>query len=332
MAAKVYLSRLNSIFSNLAFEDRLFELGKGPALFLYRNDKTIVIGRNQNPWKECYVERMQADGVQLCRRKSGGGAVYQDLGNSVFGFVTSGQAGEDFKQRNNAMLVKALERMGVRAEVSGRNDMTLDGRKISGSAYKLSLRMNKLLSLHHGTMLFSVDKEGLQKYLNPSKAKLLSKGVQSVAARVVNISELYPELNHEKWCSAMIDTFTEANGGSEVHYVDKLDLETEEIAGKYLDWEWRFGSSPAFSHSLEKRFDWGTIDLNMQVEAGVVTGAKIFSDSLYPDFIDRLNTAFVGIKYGPEGLADLRLRLQDCTEVPFPQYIEDLACWLHSAM
>ena len=110
MAAKVYLSRLNSIFSNLAFEDRLFELGKSPALFLYRNDKTIVIGRNQNPWKECYVERMQADGVQLCRRKSGGGAVYQDLGNSVFGFVTSGQAGEDFKQRNNAMLVKALEK------------------------------------------------------------------------------------------------------------------------------------------------------------------------------------------------------------------------------
>jgi lipoate-protein ligase A len=330
--ARVYLSRLNNIFSNLAFEDRLFELGTSPALFLYRNEKTIVIGRNQNPWKECYVERMQTDGVQLCRRKSGGGAVYQDLGNSVFGFVTSGQAGEDFKQRNNVMLVRALERMGVRAEVSGRNDLTLDGRKISGSAYKLNLRMNKLLSLHHGTMLFSVDKEGLQKYLNPSKAKLLSKGVQSVAARVVNISELYPELDHDKWCSAMIATFTEANAGAVVHYVDKLDRETEEIAGKYLDWEWRFGSSPAFSHSLEKRFDWGTIDLNMQVEAGVVIEAKVFSDSLYPDFIDRLNAAFVGLKYGPEGLVDLRLRLQDCTEAPLPQYVEDVACWLHSAM
>lgn len=330
--ARVYLSRLHSIFSNLAFEDRLFELGSSPILLLYRNEKTIVVGRNQNPWKECHVERMEKDGVQLCRRKSGGGAVYQDLGNSVFGFLTAGPAGMDFKQRNNAVLVRALELMGVRAEVSGRNDLTLDGRKISGSAYKLSLRQNRLLSLHHGTMLFSVDKEGLQKYLNPSKAKLLSKGVQSVAARVVNICELHPGLDHEKWCAAMTEAFSEVHGGAEVQNLDKLDRETEEIAAKYLDWDWRFGTSPAFTHTLEKRFDWGTIDLNLQVEGGVVKEAKVFSDSLYPDFIDRLNAAFIGLKYGPEGLVELRMRVQDCSEAPLPQYIEDLTTWLHSAM
>lgn len=332
MAPRVYLSRLNSIFSNLAFEDRLFELGQTPVMLLYRNEKTIVIGRNQNPWKECYVERMQRDGVQLCRRKSGGGAVYQDLGNSVFGFLTSNPSTVDFKKANNSILLRALSLLNVHAEVSGRNDLTLNNRKISGSAYKIHSRGNQLLSLHHGTMLFSVDKDGLQKYLNPNKAKLLSKGVQSVAARVVNINEMHPELNHEKWCEAMTQAFGEVHPGAETQQLEKLDKETEEIAAKYLDWEWRFGTSPAFTHTLETRFDWGTLDINLQVESGTIQQVKIYSDSLYPDFIDRLNIAFIGLKYGPEGLVELRNRLQDVNSSPLSQYLEELTAWLRVAM
>ena len=332
MRGKVFISRVSSIFHNLAFEDRLFETGIAPALFLYRNEKTIVIGRNQNPWKECHVDRMQEDGVQLCRRKSGGGAVYQDFGNSVFGFVTAAGAGVDFKKANNEVLVGALRRLGVQAEVKGRNDITLQGKKISGSAYKLKSTGNTLLSLHHGTMLFSVDKDGLQKYLNPSKAKMLSKGIESVSSRVVNITELHPSLTHEVWCEAMVRTYTDTIGPVDIEHVEQFDQQTTEQAERYLDWDWRYGTSPAFSHSLEKRFDWGSVDINLQVEAGVVTQAKVFSDSLYPDFIDRLNEAFVGVKYGLDGLPELRARLAPYTSDPLPQLATDLVAWLHSAM
>ena len=136
-----------------------------------------MIGKHQNPWKECRVEEMKKDGILLSRRKTGGGAVYQDLGNTCFSFFNpdSSQGKIDFKALNNALLIEAFRNLGVTTEASGRNDLTVDGKKISGSAYRLNLggkegRGRK--TLHHGTVLFSVDTNALQKYLNPNKKKL----------------------------------------------------------------------------------------------------------------------------------------------------------------
>ena len=137
----------------------------------------------------------------LARRKSGGGCVYKDLGNSVFSFINpiSDFSKQDFKTLNNEVLINSLSQFGIKAEASGRNDMVVDGRKISGSAYKLKLGKSDgegRRSLHHGTMLLSLELNALQKYLNPNKKKLESKGVSSVVSRVMNLAEIAPEINH----------------------------------------------------------------------------------------------------------------------------------------
>jgi lipoate-protein ligase A len=170
----------------LAFEQFLFERCSiaRPVLFLWQNAKNVVIGRHQNPWKECRLMEMTRDGVLLSRRKSGGGAVYQDLGNHCFTFINPVTAANDPKAINNELLLAALAKIGVQATLAGRNDIhNADGRKISGSAYQLSLGSKaspQRIALHHGTMLVDVHFDEMLQYLSPSKLKLISKGVDSV--------------------------------------------------------------------------------------------------------------------------------------------------------
>mmetsp|Transcript_10567 Transcript_10567/g.20345 ORF Transcript_10567/g.20345 Transcript_10567/m.20345 type:complete len:331 (-) Transcript_10567:74-1066(-) len=330
MAARILLSKSPSIFKNIAFEDNLFARSSVPTLYLWQNDRTIVIGRHQNPWKEVHMDRMEADGINLCRRKSGGGAVYQDLGNSVFTLITPTISGVDSKVLNNQMLIQCLASLGIEAEASGRNDLICKGKKISGSAYKLISKGTQTLALHHGTMLIGVDKEGILKYLNPNKAKLLSKGISSVSSRVMNLTEEVPDITHTKFCSALVDTFRAHYGDVPVEDV-VLSPADEELANWYQSWDWRFGNCPDFSHRLETRFEWGIIDITLDVEDAVITRAKVYSDCLYPDFIDLLNSNLQGLKYGNEGL----LKLQEDLTVAFPSlsaYVEELVAWLRTEM
>ena len=144
----------------------------------------------------------------MARRKSGGGCVYQDLGNSVFSFINPVDdfAKTDFKTMNNEVLLKSLERFGIKGEASGRNDLVVDNKKISGSAYKLKLGRadgGGRRSLHHGTMLLNLELGALGKYLSPNKKKLESKGVDSVVSRVMNLSEVNPEIDHARFCDSL---------------------------------------------------------------------------------------------------------------------------------
>jgi len=208
---------------NLAIEEYIFDHVEiqNPILFLWRNTKTIIIGKHQNPWKECRVQLLEENDVLLARRKSGGGCVYQDLGNSVFSFINPINSFEnvDFKTMNNDILINALKNsFGITAEASGRNDLVIPksqgydvDRKISGSAYKLKLGNTKTgrgrRSLHHGTMLLDLKLDALGKYLNPSKAKLQSKGVDSVISRVVNLKELNSTITHDNFCESLEKEF-----------------------------------------------------------------------------------------------------------------------------
>ena len=168
------------ILFNLATEEYMYEHINiaNPVLFLWRNKPTIIIGKHQNPWKECRVQLLEQDGVVLARRKSGGGCVYQDLGNSVFSFLNpiADFSKEDYKTMNNEVLLAGLRKLGIKdAEATGRNDLCVGGRKVSGSAYKLSLGKRDgsgRKALHHGTMLLDLDLTALERYLSPNKAKL----------------------------------------------------------------------------------------------------------------------------------------------------------------
>ena len=204
---------------------------------------------------------------------------------------------------NNDILIKALESFGVDAKASGRNDLVVGDRKISGSAYKLKLGRtsdNKgRRSLHHGTMLLHLELGALQKYLNPNKKKLESKGVDSVIARVMNLRELVPDINHDSFCKSVEDKFIEKwadhKGNVKVNRQnlkshDLLKIpELAEIYDGYSKWEWRFGETPDFKHQLEHKFPWALMDVHFDVHEGKVVSGRVYSDCLYPPFIDRLN-------------------------------------------
>ena len=156
----------------------------GVTLYFYVNSNAVIIGRNQNAWRECNLSRMAEDAVQLVRRHTGGGAVYHDEGNLNFSFIADERLYD--KERQTAVVLRALARFGIQAEVNGRNDLTVGGRKFSGCAYGLSGRARAM----HGTLLISTDFGRLSEYLRPSKKKLESKGVESVRSRVVDLSEI----------------------------------------------------------------------------------------------------------------------------------------------
>ena len=183
---QIILGNQYNPYINLAVESKLLDnfLPNTISLFLWRNKQTVVIGTNQNPYSECDVNSLLNEGGFLARRRTGGGAVYHDLGNLNFSFI----ADKNIYDVNRQMQViqKALLNFNLETEVSGRNDITYQGRKFSGNAFAKT----KYQGLHHGTILIKTDAERLQKYLKVKPAKLHKHGVKSVASRVINLSEV----------------------------------------------------------------------------------------------------------------------------------------------
>lgn len=293
---------VNPLF-NLAVEDAIFQTmdASQQVLFLWRNDQTVVIGRGQNPWKECNTQKMKEDGITLARRSSGGGAVYHDLGNTNFTFM-AGKPGYN-KESSTALILAALRSLGIEAQSSGRNDIVLlqegQPRKISGSAY----RETKDRGFHHGTLLIDVDFGKLSRYLNPDPKKLQAKGISSVRSRVANLVEFNPTLNHEMICRAIETQFIEKFGEiEEIEYIS--EERPPNIPGfaaiyeKQRSWDWNFGQALHFSHMLDERFPWGGVEIHLDIpRGGRIEQAKIFTDSLFVEPFEQLATALVGVRY-----------------------------------
>eukprot|EP01117_Protostelium_nocturnum_P016799 TRINITY_DN6720_c0_g2_i1.p1 TRINITY_DN6720_c0_g2~~TRINITY_DN6720_c0_g2_i1.p1 ORF type:complete len:374 (-),score=118.26 TRINITY_DN6720_c0_g2_i1:162-1262(-) len=300
---RVLVSNSNDSLFNLATEEWIFhhlDVSK-QTLFLWRNNPVVVIGKHQNPWKECHLEKMKKNEVVLARRYTGGGAVYQDLGNTCFTFLSHKDQFD--KDRNSRIILDALKTFGVEGEASGRNDLTVNGKKISGSAYKhVSDR-----KLHHGTLLIDVNLDSLQEYLNVNKEKLKSKGVDSVRARVSNLHDLNPKITHNSLSDALIKQFQKHYGSDcPIEYLDTELLRGEPLLNKTFetlnDWDWRYGTTPHFEHNVEKRFDWGLFDIYFTSKGGRISEAKVFSDCLIPSLVDELQKNLLGVTYDSEGI------------------------------
>jgi lipoate-protein ligase A len=300
---QVFTAEHHDPWFNLATEDWIFK--NFPAdhhvLFLWRNKPCIVIGRFQNPWNECNLQAMERDDVALARRQSGGGAVYHDLGNTNFTFMSPRDSYD--KHRNFSLIIEALKHFGIHAEQSGRNDILVDGKKVSGSAF----RMASDRAFHHGTLLISTDLQKLPGYLTPDKEKLKSKGVRSVASRVANLSEFNPNLTHESLCDAIIEQFFilhDQRCDVEDLTIKRLSQEPSlyQTYQQYADWYWRFGSSPQFEHPISARFPWGGITLDFHVVGGTISHITIFSDCLSVEFIEHLQTILPGTRYHIEDI------------------------------
>lgn len=317
---------------NLAVEECIFR--QMPAtqrvLFLWRNADTVVIGRAQNPWKECNTRRMEQDNIRLARRSSGGGAVFHDLGNSCFTFM-AGKPEYD-KSISTGIVLAALNALGVQASASGRNDLevaTPDGpRKVSGSAY----RETQDRGFHHGTLLLNADLSRLANYLNPDEKKLKAKGITSVRGRVANLNDLLPGITHQQVCDAVSEAFFAHYGERVAPEVISPDAAPDlpGFAGTFArqsSWEWNFGQAPAFTHTLDERFGWGGVELHFDVEKGHITRTQVFTDSLNPAPLEALASRLQGCVYQANALK------QQCETliVDFPQQeteLRDVAQWM----
>lgn len=225
------------------------------------------------------------------------------------------------KNINNQILTNCLGKLGVRADVSGRNDLLAAGKKISGSAYKLVLRSHgefQGLSLHHGTMLISLQMNNMKKYLNPNKEKLKSKAIDSVIARVTNLADINSSISHESFCRQLESEFVDFWCPSQINRkaVDDQSATKDPYVKKTFaelqNWEWVYGHSPEFSNHLEKRFDWGICDFNFQVKEGHIVQGKLYSDCLFVEYIDGINLILAQCKipYNRVGLKELLRRIR----------------------
>ena len=326
--AKCFISATYDPWFNLATEDWIFKdlSASEHILFLWRNDKTVVIGRNQNPWAECNLKKMEEKEVKLVRRQSGGGAVFQDLGNTNFTFLSSRENYD--RKRNFQIIINALKKLGIEAEQSGRNDILVNGFKVSGSAFK----ENPDRAFHHGTLLINVNLGELAEYLTPSQKKLLSKGTTSVRSRVANLTEFNKEISHDVLSEAIIDEFFKTyNSEKKVEILDNESLKKIPELNNYYDslksHEWCFGETPQFNTHLNERFDWATIDLHINAEKGKISGVKVFSDCLDTQLIELLEKQLHGVEFNGQSvknsLENLKQNISHAT-----QNIEDIQNWL----
>ena len=289
-------SRLTDPHYNLALEEKLLQAADDAIiLYLWQNQNTVVIGRNQNPWKECRTALLTEEGGILARRLSGGGAVFHDLGNLNFTFLMP-QPCYDL-DRQLEVICTAVRSFGIQSERSGRNDILANGRKFSGNAFYKNGRQ----AYHHGTILIDADMEKLGRYLSPSKAKLAAKGVDSVRSRVGNLRELNGAITVETMKAALTRAFSKVYGGS----VEKTEAFPDPaLVQRYRSWDWNYGQRLPFSAQWEERLAFGCVRIEAQVEHGTIRSARVYSDAMDWQLPARLEEALIGSRLDRAALTE----------------------------
>lgn len=282
-------------------------------LFLWQNAHTVVIGKNQNPWRECNVEAIKRDGIYLARRISGGGAVYHDMGNLNFTFIARDDL-FDIERQTDVILL-ACRLLGINAAKTGRNDLTVSGKKFSGHAYFSSGGYN----YHHGTIMMDVVPDDLSKYLNVPAAKLKSKGVESVRSRVTNLKEHVGEplasADTKELIAAMQDAMVRAASreyGSEAVECG-LPETPEDLLLKYASEEWRLGTRIPFEKDIEHRFEWGGVEIQLAMKGEYIKDCRIYSDALETEVFDVVEGLVKGRRYDAGEIHSLREELPEGT-------------------
>ncbi|KAJ2080114.1 hypothetical protein H4R24_003319 [Coemansia sp. RSA 988] len=269
--AVCYVSQSTDPYTNLAFEDYLLRQtdAQSYVLYLWRNRPTVVIGRNQNPWKECDLELMRQRDVRLARRTSGGGAVYHDLGNTNYTVVMPRHAFT--RDRCAEMVAQALQHVDIPAHVTARHDVAVGARKVSGSAFKLTGSR----AFHHGTMLIDADLSRLNGCLRSRHATTIEAlGVESVRSPVANLRDYSWAIDHATFCDAVRRQFAATFGA--VHDVAADDAVVDDVMRTRIGaWDWLYGQTPNFVHRFDAHFSWSTITASISARRGRITAADL---------------------------------------------------------
>ncbi|MFK3988349.1 MULTISPECIES: lipoate--protein ligase [Exiguobacterium] len=262
----------------------------------YINGPSIIIGKNQNTSEEVNLKYIEENGIDVVRRLSGGGAVYHDEGNLNFSFITKddGNSFNNYKKFTQP-IVDALKQLGVEAELTGRNDIQVGERKISGNA-QFTTR-GRMFS--HGTLMFNSNIEEVVNSLNVSEEKMRSKGIKSVRSRVANITEfLEEEMAMERFVEALLHSIYD--GQEPERYVlrdEDWEIVQDISKERYANWDWNFGKSPKFDVESKRRFPIGTIDVRLNVNKGTITEAKIYGDFFGVGDIQDVEQVLVGTRF-----------------------------------
>jgi lipoate---protein ligase len=271
-------------------------------LLFYINEPSIIIGKNQNTVEEINTDYVESNGIKVVRRLSGGGSVYHDLGNLNFSFITKddGESFHNFRKFTEPVIT-ALQKLGVNAELSGRNDILAEGRKISGNAqFSTKGRM-----FSHGTLLFDSEIEHVVSALRVKQDKIESKGIKSIRSRVANISEfLSNSMDIQQFRSHLLkNIFSESNDIPEYVLTEEDWSKIHELSKeRYQNWDWNYGKSPKFNSQHSHRFPVGSIDVRLEVNKGMIDSCKIFGDFFGVGDVSEIETLLTGQKYEKNAL------------------------------
>ena len=291
-----YVAKQNVPYPNMALEEYLMD--SVPAgtciLYLWQNQRTVVIGRNQNCWKECRVKELEGDGGHLARRLS--------------------------------VILEACRSLGIPAEKTGRNDVTVGGRKFSGNAFYFSGES----AYHHGTLLIAADKEAAGRYLSVSADKIRSKGVDSVQSRIANLSEFRPGLTAAQMVPVLLSAFGGVYGLAP-REIGETELDRGEIARlerSFRDPAWLYSRSSPFRYEFSRRFPWGGVTVCLAVKDGAVADAAVYSDAMDEEFITQVARRLRGCAFSSSAAAE-RIGAIPAEDDPAAAMRADLS-WLFS--
>lgn len=306
-------------YINLAIEEYVLNnFGEEDTyLLFYINEPSIIIGRNQNTIEEINTKYVDERGIKVVRRLSGGGAVYHDEGNLNFSFITKddGNSFHNFAKFTQPV-VEALQTIGVPAELSGRNDLVADGRKISGNA-QFTTR-GRMFS--HGTLMFDSEIEHVVASLNVNAEKIKSKGIKSIRSRVANISEFITEpMTMPQFKEHLLKHLFAVE---DIKDVPRYELTDEDWANirqiseqRYQNWDWNFGKSPTFDIQKSKKFPAGLVDVRMDVSKGMIKNCKIYGDFFGVGQINVIEEKLVNTRYQRQALEEA------LADVDVPHYL-----------
>ena len=272
-------------------------------LYLWANDKTVFIGKNQNAYTQCRVSPLLSDGGYIARRFTGGGAVYHDRGNLNFTFIT---CRDDYDVTSQfAVMTSAMRSLGFDAEVNGRNDVLIDGKKFSGNAFY----KGKTACLHHGTVLINSDYGAIAKYLNVSPVKLNAKGVKSVVSRVCNLCD-YRKVSADEVADALVNSLQKAYPMAQSLFIKERDLPEktiEELTARFAEESYIMGDDALYGVAFEYRYGWGVADVRLQLNGNIIEKARIYSDSLDTEGVQLKEQLLTGLDI----TKDIDLRIKD---------------------
>lgn len=312
LSAYFLQTNIHNIWWNLATEKYLSRrIGDGDVLlYLWQNEKTVVIGRNQNAFRECRTKLLEQEGGRLARRETGGGAVYHDLGNLCFTFIAN--SGTYNLEKQFAVIQDACSEFGIKTKLSGRNDiLTEDGLKFSGNAFSAGTECR----IHHGTLMLSVNRNDMSRYLCPSKQKMQAKGITSVRSRVCNLCEINSHITMTDMRGALYHSFQKRYGNTkEIHIEEQGKAEIEKIYDLYQSWEWKYGKTPEYTVAFSEKFVWGEVEVKAELTGMRIRNITVYSDALDIELPEKIQNLLNGKRYDMEDVTQKDIELMKCSE------------------